>query len=740
MTVVVACFNHACYVEQALRSVFAQNYSNLRVIVTDDASSDDSQEVIDRVLGTRGWTAQRIFHEHNRGICATFNEALAMVETPFVAFLAADDWCEPTRIARQVSAMEARPAAALSYGPVTVVSSTGGRLGRSDELWYSGDWPGTRAEIPSRSLLVENWIPAPSVLCRTAALRSVGGYDETLPYEDWDMWLRLAAEHEFVHVPEPLVNYRIHDDNATGRLIHADPGKRWSATVAILEKHLGRDDATDSQIARLLHHHSAVLYDAGLQRDGVRRHFIRHARRNRSPAGLAYLLDSLIPVPVLGFARGVLRRFPPRRTERREHAQRCIRVVILDHTGALGGAELALARLLPQVDPSRFDVRVLLFADGPFADRLRETAQSVEVVPLSPAVASTGRQAAGRSVSAIVVNILRTIPHALSVTRRVGALSPDVLHSTSLKSDLIAVPVSWLSRTPLVWHVHDRISEDYLPHRAVKAIRFLARRTPRHVVVNSEATAATLPGVRNMTVAYPGFTPDQVGAAPSSRVPPDPPVVGILGRISPTKGQLVLVRAAAHVLRQNPRVRFRIIGDALFGEEEYAGAVRREVDALGIASSVEFVGFVSNPESALDALTLCVHASPTPEPFGQVIVEAMIRGVPVVATEGGGVTEILRAGPEELGWLVPPGDEVALAHAITEAINDPDEAARRAQRAWDSAQARFPIERTADAVTATWLLAARRRLPAASNRVRSRAMSFHSTPADKPAHDHGSRA
>lgn len=383
--------------------------------------------------------------------------------------------------------------------------------------------------------------------------------------------------------------------------------------------------------------------------------------------------------------------------------------MILDHTGALGGAELSLARLLSHVDSSRFDVRVLLFAHGPFADRLRESGQSVEVLPLSPSVASTDRQAAGRSVSAVVVNILRTIPHALLVTRRVAALSPDVLHSTSLKADMIALPVSWLTRTPLVWHIHDRISEDYLPHRVSAALRFLARRVPRHVVVNSMATAATLPGVRSITVAYPGFTPDQVGTEPSGRVPPQPPVVGMIGRVSPTKGQLVLVRAAARVLRQYPAVRFRIIGDALFGEAGYAAAVTREVDALGLGASVDIVGFVADPRAALDALTVCVHASPTPEPFGQVIVEAMIRGVPVVATEGGGVTEILRAGPAPLGWLVPPGDDIALAGAITEALSDPEEATRRAQRAFASALSRFPIDRTVQAVEAVWSGTARRR-------------------------------
>lgn len=213
-----------------------------------------------------------------------------------------------------------------------------------------------------------------------------------------------------------------------------------------------------------------------------------------------------------------------------------------------------------------------------------------------------------------------------------------------------------------------------------------------------------------MTIAYPGFGPDQMGPAPADRRSSAPGVVGIIGRISPTKGQLEFVRAAARVLRERPRVRFRIIGAPLFGENSYAAAVHREVDSLGIAEAVEFSGFVNDPAAELDSLSLCVHASPTPEPFGQVIVEAMIRGVPVVATRGGGVTEIVQPDPEgePLGWLVPPRDVAALSDAILEALNDASTARHRAQAAWLSVRERFPIDKTANVVSEVWLSARHR--------------------------------
>ncbi len=379
-----------------------------------------------------------------------------------------------------------------------------------------------------------------------------------------------------------------------------------------------------------------------------------------------------------------------------------LQVVILDHTAALGGAELALLRLLDQLSTPHLQVRTILFSDGPLVERLLQSGHHVETLPLTESLAAAERHDAGGSLGTAIRNGLALIPFVVRLGRRLRELSPDVIHTTSLKADLIGVPASWIARRPLVWHIHDRISPDYLPPTMVRLIRSLARHAPRHVIVNSKATAATLPGVAHVTIAYPGFSADQVG--PAERTAPSSPVVGILGRISPTKGQLEFVRAAARVLRTHPQASFRLIGAPLFGEDAYAAKVRDEVESLGIGGQVEFTGFVDDPAAALDELTVCVHASGQPEPFGQVIVEAMIRGVPVIATRGGGVTEIVQPDPETapLGWLVPPHDVIALADAVVEALNNPALAEQRAQAALLSALERFPVEKTAAVVSAVW--------------------------------------
>lgn len=376
-----------------------------------------------------------------------------------------------------------------------------------------------------------------------------------------------------------------------------------------------------------------------------------------------------------------------------------VRVAILDHTAQLGGVELALVRLMDTLaERDDVDARVILFADGPLVGRLRERGHAVEVLLLDEGIGTTTReQAAGLRTAAR--SAVGAVPFVRRLAARLRELDVDVVHTTTLKADLLGVLAARLARRPLVWHVHDRISPDYLPAPLVRLMRQVANWGPQRVVANSRATAATLPGVE-VTVAHPGLGPGQIGLTP--RPLPARQVVGLLGRISPTKGQLELVRAAAQVVRRHPQVTFRIIGSPMFGHEEHEGEVRREIERLGLGERVELVGFTDDPVAELDAMTVAVHASPVPEPYGQVVAEAMARGVPVVGTDAGGVPEIVTGGPAPVGWLVPPGDVDALAAAITSALDDPDEAERRGAAGWERARTDLGIGPSTDTIVGVW--------------------------------------
>lgn len=381
-----------------------------------------------------------------------------------------------------------------------------------------------------------------------------------------------------------------------------------------------------------------------------------------------------------------------------------LRVAVLDHTAELGGAELALLRTCAALDPARVEVTVVLFADGPLADRLRAGGVAVHVVPLDARIAATDRAAAGRSALRAARSAAAALPFVARLAGLLRDLRPDVVHTTSLKADLLGLPAAALVRRPLVWHVHDRIAADYLPAPLARALRLLARRGPRHVVVNSQATARTLlPLPRGWTLAYPGLAPEQVAADPAARPAPDRPVIGLVGRVSPTKGQREFVEACALLAGRYPAARFRVVGAALFAEAGYEAEVRALADRLGLTGRLTWTGWVADPVAEVDALSVLVHASPVPEPFGQVVAEGMARGVPVVATAGGGVDELARAADgTERCLVVPPGDPAALADAVARVLDRPQEAAARAERAWKDVQAEFAVAATAERLTAAW--------------------------------------
>jgi glycosyltransferase involved in cell wall biosynthesis len=255
----------------------------------------------------------------------------------------------------------------------------------------------------------------------------------------------------------------------------------------------------------------------------------------------------------------------------------------------------------------------------------------------------------------------------------------------------------------------------------VRLFRWLARKLPSYVVTNSQSTldrlfltgarpAAVVPsgiGVKDAVIhdglGERNLTLDTLsGPSGGWRRPVR---VGIVGRLAPWKGQHVFLEAASRVIAAGQDARFFIVGAPLFGEEAYEKELRQRARSGRIASRVEFLGFQKEVPSVLRNLDILVHASTSPEPFGQVVIEGMAEGLPVIATDGGGVKEIITHG--ENGLLVPMGDAPALARELDGLLRDPAKARRlgraahaHVRRHFTAAQAARKIEKVYDEVLA----------------------------------------
>jgi glycosyltransferase involved in cell wall biosynthesis len=393
-----------------------------------------------------------------------------------------------------------------------------------------------------------------------------------------------------------------------------------------------------------------------------------------------------------------------------------LRVLLFDHTAALGGGEIALLNLVRHLDLRKIKPVVVLGAEGPLAEQLRLIVDT-HVLPLSPRVTGQRKDKLGITSLFRIRDIVDVLAYMLRLARFIRANDIHLVHTNSLKADIIGGIAGRLSSRPVVWHVRDRIEDDYLPRSVVRIFRLLCRLIPSYVITNSAATLRTLrlkPDFRS-TAIHSGVELNEhvriASVVHDGTSTPMPPArdssaqglfrIGLIGRISPWKGQHVFIHAAAQVVQRFPKVKFLIVGSALFGEDLYEREVRQLVTQLGVELFVGFTGFRTDVKQAIADLDVVVHASTKGEPFGQVIIEGMAAGKPIVATNGGGVPEIVKDGVT--GILVPMEDASAMAEAICRICADPVLAKAMGSSGKKRVAEHFTIEQTARKVESVYV-------------------------------------
>lgn len=378
--------------------------------------------------------------------------------------------------------------------------------------------------------------------------------------------------------------------------------------------------------------------------------------------------------------------------DRRPNSSNAPRVLFVDQTGRLGGAELML---LDIAAARAADSEVVLFQDGEFRSALEARGVKTHVLPLGEEASVVDKQAG-------IVRILRAVPALIGLILRLAhaARSFDVVYANTAKSLIIGGPAAWLARRPLVFHLHDIVSAGHFSALNQRALIHCSNIFASAVIANSTATqeAFIASGGRAdlCTVVPNGFnlsedksTHAQMASVRASfGLPSDAWIILMAGRLTPWKGQKILLNA----LQSVPNAHAILLGDALFTDEDraYAGQLRTQAAEPELAGRVHFAGFRSDTRAFFDLADVVVHASVIAEPFGRVIVEGMLAGKPVIATRAGGAAEILDH--EHTGLLVEPDDSAGLAQALARLKNDAAFANEIAQNAKDTARATYGLD------------------------------------------------
>ncbi|MBH8576756.1 glycosyltransferase family 4 protein [Nostocaceae cyanobacterium CENA369] len=363
-----------------------------------------------------------------------------------------------------------------------------------------------------------------------------------------------------------------------------------------------------------------------------------------------------------------------------------MKILFLDQSGKPGGAELCLIDI---AKPYRDRSLVGLFADGPFRTLLQQHQIPVEVLANQP----------------IAVRKQSNLVQALS---SLGQLAPllakvvqkarkyDLIYANTQKALVIGALASFITRRPLVYHLHDILSQEHFSQTNLRVAINLANRFASLVIANSQASQQAFieaGGNAQLTaIVYNGFEAKNYQTCESDvkqlqqQLGLEGFVVGHFSRLAPWKGQHILIAALAQCPQEVTAI---LVGDALFGEQDYVQQLHQQVTALGLENRVKFLGFRSDIPQLMATCDLVAHTSTSAEPFGRVIVEAMLCGKPVVAAKAGGTMELVEHGIN--GFLVTPGKPEELAQVINTCLQEREITANIASNARTSASQCFDM-------------------------------------------------
>ncbi len=232
VTVLCLCHNQEKFVEEAIRSVLTQSYPSIQLIVFDDGSSDKSVKTISQFLKDK---PSVLFHvnETNQGYTKSLNKALSYASGEFIVDLAADDVFMPTRIEEGVRAlMKAAPKYGVNFSDAEIINERGLFLG-----FHSDQYP--HLSIPQgdvyKDLVMRYFICPPTMLFRKSVIDHLGGYDDSLAFEDFDFLVRAARDFHFCYTPLPLVKRRLVSQSMSQKQFRRGNPQRVS-TFRVCEK------------------------------------------------------------------------------------------------------------------------------------------------------------------------------------------------------------------------------------------------------------------------------------------------------------------------------------------------------------------------------------------------------------------------------------------------------------------------------------------------------------------------
>lgn len=346
-------------------------------------------------------------------------------------------------------------------------------------------------------------------------------------------------------------------------------------------------------------------------------------------------------------------------------AERPINLLQIIGGSIVGGMETYVLRLLQRLPKKAFRVTCLCISESRFTSQLRDIGCSVHITPITD---EPDWQSIQLGVSLI----------------RVDAI--DVIHAHLPNAHSLAGILSGLTETPALATVHGRYLSlrDFEVHKLMQTHVNVVAKTAYFQALSLGVPASKLRFIPNgvdTKIFHPGPKSNYLQSL--LNIPPETPLVGFVGRLSPEKGPEVFLQVACRVHEQLKNCHFVLVGEGPMRKR-----LREEIDDLGLAGHIHLPGLQNNMPKVYGSLDLVVSTSYS-EAMPLAIIEAMACGLPVVATNVGGVVDIVEVGCT--GSLNGIGDWNGMANNIVSLMSDESTRAEMGRAARKRAEDKFEL-------------------------------------------------
>ena len=263
ISIITPTYNRANFLTETIDSVLTQDYQNIEHLIIDDGSSDDTKELLKKYENN---DKVRCFFQNNSGQSIARNKGLRESRGDFICFLDSVDYFLPGKLSKQIEAFQENPSVDIVYGDYIFIDADGNRLDQKNMTRYSG-------KITDQ-LLKDNCVSMNTTMVRKGLINSVGGFSEHIKFaDDYDLWLRLSVDAQFLYLPEKLSAYRLMNNQISSN-------KR------------ARFESNEETICRFFQNNS-YLFPESVKKDALNHLYIR-ASRHFSNAGNFTLAQSYL--------------------------------------------------------------------------------------------------------------------------------------------------------------------------------------------------------------------------------------------------------------------------------------------------------------------------------------------------------------------------------------------------------------------------------------------------------------